>query len=289
MNATDGPNSVSDEFGWEDYEELVKDVVAALGASSGAVIECWGRNCFVEGPPGTRNQVDVLLSHSDGMHQYRTAVSCRWRSSKVDMAHVREWANIVQEARLSKGVIFSRTGFTSDAVRLAKSLNIGLVELRNPTEADWSDSITRVIGEVIIDGGLTTWDVRIRGTASKGTSGDGSSGDRLRMTLPLVFETPGQPARMLLQIAEEAHLADSSQVHYVEDFPDGTVARTPADPQHPLNGQAVASVSFKTRSNPPIRLQIDVNAEDSIRMIMRNLSENRDYRITTDGEIIETH
>jgi len=289
LNATDGPCSEADEFGWEDYEELVKDVVAALGASSGVEIECWGRNCFVEGPLGTRNQVDVLLSHSDGMHRYRTAVSCRWRSGKVDIAHVREWSQIVHEARLSKGVIFSRAGFTNDAVRLAQSLNIGLVELRNPTAEDWGDSITRVVGEVIIDGGLRTWDVHIRGAASKGRAGNDSSGDRLRMTLPLVFEAPGQPARMLIQIAEEAYLADPSQEHYVEDFPDGTVARTPADPQHPLDGQAVASVSFKTRSNPPMRLQIDVNAEDSIRMIMRNVSEDRHYKITADGEIIETH
>lgn len=160
--------------------------------------------------------------------------------------------------------------------------------MRDPTQEDWGDSITRVIGEVIIDGGLTTWDVHIRGASTKGRPGDDSSGDRLRMTLPLVFEAPGQPARTLMQIAEEAHRADPSQGHYVEDFPDGTVARTPADPQHLLDGRAVASVSFMTRSNPPTRLQIDVNSEGSIRMIMRNLSEDRHHRITADGEIIET-
>lgn len=47
-------------------------------------------------------------------------------------------------------------------------------------------------------------------------------------------------------------------------------------------------MSFMTRSNPPTRLQIDVNSEGSIRMIMRNLSEDRHHRITADGEIIET-
>lgn len=289
MTATDDPSSDCDEFGWEDYEGLVGEVVAALGAASGVEIECSGRSCFVEGPPGSRHQVDVLFSLTDGMHRYRTAVSCRWRSEKVDVAHVREWALIVQEARLSKGVIFSRSGFTGDAVQLAESVNVALVELRNPTDEDWGDSITRVRGEVIIDGGLSIWDVHIVGAGSKDSPDGRSSKDRLLMPDLLVFEMPGQSAMALTEVAEQAHLRNPTQEQHVEDFPDGTVMRTPSDPGHHLDGQAVARISFKARARPPRRLEIDVNAEERIWMIMRNLSESRDYTVTTDGEIIEAH
>ena len=70
--------SDSDDVRWQDYEELVKDIYLALGQTIGVTIECWGSSCRVEGPPGVSNQIDVLTSHSDGLHQYTTAISCKY-------------------------------------------------------------------------------------------------------------------------------------------------------------------------------------------------------------------
>ena len=87
----------------------------------------------MEGPPGSFHQVDVLTSHSDGLHQYRTAISCKKWNKKVGIPIVREFAQIVQDARLSKGVMVSKMGFTGPATTYAESKNIGLVELRETT------------------------------------------------------------------------------------------------------------------------------------------------------------
>ena len=103
--------SGTDDIRWQDYEELVKDIYQALGQANGVIIECWGSSCRVEGPPGVYHQIDVLTSHSDGLHQYRTAISCKHWNERVGIPVVREIAQIVDDARLSKGVIVSKMGF----------------------------------------------------------------------------------------------------------------------------------------------------------------------------------
>ena len=56
---------------------------------------------------------------------------------------VRNLAQIVQDAGLSKGVIVSKMGFTKQAKDYAKAKNIGLVELRKPLDRDWDGYIRR--------------------------------------------------------------------------------------------------------------------------------------------------
>ena len=129
---------------WQDYEELVKDIYQALGRANGVTIECWGSSCKVEGPPGVFHQIDVLTRHGDGLHQYRTAISCKNWKSKVGLSIVRDFAQIVQDARLSKGVIVSKMGFTGPAKTLAEAKNIGLVELRKPVDSDWDGYIREI-------------------------------------------------------------------------------------------------------------------------------------------------
>ena len=126
--------SDADDIRWQDYEELVKDIYQALGQASGVTVECWGSSCKVEGPPGVFRQIDVLTRHSDGLHQYRTAISCKYWNNKVGTPIVTEFAKIVQDAGLNKGVIVSKMGFTAPAKTYAESKKVELVELRKPVD-----------------------------------------------------------------------------------------------------------------------------------------------------------
>ena len=121
LNRSKKPTSDADDILWRDYEVLVKDIYQALGQARGVTIECWGSSCKVEGPPGTFHQIDVLTRHSDGLHQYRTAISCKNWNKKVGIPIVREFAQIVNDARLSKGIIVSKMGFTTPAKTYAES------------------------------------------------------------------------------------------------------------------------------------------------------------------------
>ena len=277
----------ADGLDWQGYEKLVRDILEALGQVAGVEVVCWGRTCVVEGPPGVSHQVDVLTRHSDGVNEYRTAVSCKWWNSRVGISHVRELASIVQEAALSKGVIVSKSGFTKGAKELAAARGIGLIELRKPTDEDWGDGITDVRVEVILDHGPAIFDVRFRRAEPIPESND-EAAERVPLPrLPTVSMSGGHD-KTLEELAEEARRDNPEQEHFELDFPQGTVLTTPEDPAHPVNGRGVRGVSFRLQALPPHRFEVSASAKDLIFMVMRDALTNRQHNITTDGEIIET-
>ena len=286
IELADRPVPDADGLDWQGYEKLVRDILEALGQAADVEIVCWGRSCVVEGPPGVSHQVDVLTSHSDGMNEYRTAVSCKWRNRKVGISHVRELASIVQEAALSKGVIVSKSGFTKGAKVLAAAKRIGLIELRKPTDEDWGDGITDVRGDVIIDYGTAIFDVHFRRAVPIPESSD-EAAERMPLPRLLTISIPGEGDKTLEELATEAHRQHPARERFELDFPHGTVLASPEDPAHPVNGRGVRGVSFRLQALPPQRFEVSVSAEDLIFMIMRDALTNRQHNITTDGEIIE--
>ena len=126
---------------WQSYEELVKDVYQELGKVNGVKIECWGRSCKVRGKSSVDNQIDVLTSHSDGVHEYKTAIECKYWNKKISIAHVRDISAKIADTKIVKGILVSKIGFTKGAMKLAKQNNISLVELREPRDSDWDGFI----------------------------------------------------------------------------------------------------------------------------------------------------
>ena len=229
----------------------------------------------------------MLTTHSDGVSEYRTVASCKWSDRKVGISHVRELAFIVQAAALSKGVIVSKSGFTKGAKELAAARGIGLIELRKPTDEDWGDGITDVGVDVIVDRGSALCDVCFRRAVPIPVS-NGEDAERVPLPRLLMVSMPDGDDKTLVELAEEAHRDNPSQEHFELDFPHGTVLTTPEEPAHPVNGRGVRGMSFRLQALPPHRFAVSARAEDLIFMIMRHALTNRQYNITTDGEIIET-
>ena len=90
----------------------------------------------MQGKSGVSHQIDVLASHSDGVHEYRTAIECKHWEKKVDKDPIAKLSAILDDTQIEKGVVVSKSGFTSDAKGFARSRNISLVELRSPLDAD---------------------------------------------------------------------------------------------------------------------------------------------------------
>ncbi|MBK1620328.1 hypothetical protein CKO42_18160 [Lamprobacter modestohalophilus] len=126
---------------WSSYEKTVAGIYKALGKESGVNIICSGRNCKVLGKSGVCHQVDVLTDHSVGVHVYKTAIECKFRERKRSKDDVTKLAEIIEDARIHKGVIVSKNGFTEDAIAFAQYKNIDLMELRAPTQKDWEGRI----------------------------------------------------------------------------------------------------------------------------------------------------
>ena len=283
-------SSDTDNVRWQDYEELVKDIYQVLGRANGVTIECWGSSCKVEGPPGIFHQIDVLTSHSDGLHQYRTAVSCKNWNSKVGLPIVRDFAQIVQDAKLSKGIIVSKMGFTSPARTLAEAKNIGLVELRKPVDSDWDGCIREIHVELILDQTQID-DVRFELISPRLGSGeeDLQGGP---VYWPLRFDqfsigVPGQKGETLLKLMTDEQCKNPNKEEYDLRFPEGSVVTIPQHPDHPAHGHSIARVSFKVKYNPPMTEKIVISADDRIYMIMESLFDGRRFTITKDGEIKE--
>ncbi len=284
MATPDGsPIPEPSDIPWQDYEELVKDIYQALGRASGVTIECWGSSCRVEGPPGVFHQIDVLTNHSDGLHQYRTAISCKNWNAKVGLPVVRDFAQVVQDARLNKGVIVSKMGFTSPAKSYAESKNIGLVELRKPVDREIHIALS-------IDQ-TQMYDVQFDLTAPKPGPGE----EVLQggpVYWPLTFNEiligiPGQEAETLQKLASEEQCKRPNEEEYDLRLPAGSVVTMPEHPGHPAHGYSIRGVSFKVWYNPPITEEIVIRADDHIYMIMESLFDGRRFTINKDGEIKE--
>ena len=279
-----------DDVRWQDYEELVKDIYQALGKANGVRIECWGSSCRVEGPPGVFHQIDVLTRHTDGLHLYRTAISCKNWNKKVGIPIVREFAQIIDDARLSKGVIVSKMGFTQPAMTYAESKNIGLVELRKPLDRDWDGYIREVHIALVMDQ-TEIYDVQFQLTAAKPGPGEevyGRGPVHWPLRLDQIFiGIPGQQAETFQKLADEAWSRDEDKKGYEIQFPVGSVLTVPDYPEYPAHGFQITGASFKVRFNPPLTEEIVVRADNHIYMIMESLFDGRRFTITKDGQIQE--
>jgi len=121
---------------WKTYESITKYIYETLGKNAGVTIKGYGNSCRVIGSSGVNHQIDVLTSHSDGIHTYDTAIECKHWKEKVNKDIVMKVFEIITDANIQKGVIVSKAGFTQDGIAFAKYRNIGLVELREMNDQD---------------------------------------------------------------------------------------------------------------------------------------------------------
>jgi len=130
---------------WNTYEEVTKNIYEVLGKKAGVTIVGWGNNFKVKGRSGVEHQIDVLTSHSDGIHSYFTDIECKYWDQKINKDTVMKVKSIVDDCLyFNKGVVVSKEGFTEDAIAYAKSVNVGLVILREPTKDDWEGRIKTI-------------------------------------------------------------------------------------------------------------------------------------------------
>lgn len=129
---------------WKTYEETVKNIYEVLGASKGVKIECYGNSCKCTDQSEVKHQIDVLTVHTDGLHNYKTSIECKYWNKKINKDIVMKALGIRQDCNLQKAIIVSKMGFTPDAIKFAKYYDIGLVELREPLKQDIENRITEV-------------------------------------------------------------------------------------------------------------------------------------------------
>jgi hypothetical protein len=132
--------SNANNLDWKTYESITKYIYETLGKQHGVTVKGYGSSCTVKGKSGASYQIDVLTSHSDGIHGYETAIECKYWKEKVNKDTVLKLAGTLEDADISKGVIVSKSSFTPDCIAVAKYHNIGLVQLRVAVDNDFADN-----------------------------------------------------------------------------------------------------------------------------------------------------
>jgi len=137
---------------WKTYESITKYIYETLGHQSGVTIKGYGSTCKVIGKSGLSHQIDVITSHTYGLHTYETAIECKYRKEKVNKDVVMKLVQILEDTGINKGIIVSKSGFTRDGIEFAKYKDIGLVQLREYGEKDMEDSSGKIdIGTIALN------------------------------------------------------------------------------------------------------------------------------------------
>ena len=283
-----GPASDATDMSWQDFEVLVKDIYEVLGRANGVEIECWGGTCWVQGESGVTHQIDVLTRHSDGLHEYRTAISCKCWNKKVGKSVLMEFAAILDDANLSKGIVVSNMGFTAPAQVYAQSSGIELVELRKPLDRDWDRYIREASFHIAR---VTTHveDIRFQLTVpASDPEAQSFRGGRVYGTFyphQCSITTPDQQSTTLLQLAEGELWKRPQGERCDIEFEEGSLVTMPDIPDHPVHGRSITGVSFSVRQVREDR-KVVVRPEDHVYMIMESIFDGRRFAITDAGEIV---
>ena len=265
---------------WRSYEQLTAAIYKALGRENGVVIECYGAQCKVIGKSGSQHQIDVLVKLSNGLQELRTAIECKYWNKKVAKPVIATLAAYIDDAGIEKGVVVSKLGFTEQAIQLAEQLNIGLVELREPMDADWDGWIK----EVHVELNISTPEIYDFEVLQESVP-HGEANSKTH-TFPAIFATvvePEQTERTLEEIIE-AELAkgvgDGEEVEVF--FSPNTVMRI-LDEERTAK---VEGVRFKVRYSD-YSTNFSVNADNHIYMIMKDLFGKREFTLDHEGNLTE--
>ena len=276
---------------WQDYEELVKDIYQELGKAIGVTIECWGRSCRVRGKSGEYHQIDVLTSHDDGIHTYRTAIECKHWNKRISKGLVLELAGKIDDANIEKGILVSKCGFTPSAVAIAKDKNIGLVHLRKSVPSDWDGCLKIVSGEIncIVDE-VYDYELVCRSAKVGGPHNSKAVMSEVSMNLTNGTELPVPDIADSIRKSSKSRDDDDERNgywwertpspiddprSYVVRFPEGTLL------SHAVMKQElhVKELRFKIKQTV-LTAEIHIDHQDLVAWIMRAIFENKAFSIS---------
>jgi hypothetical protein len=115
---------------WGGFEELI----AKLHETGTVKVE---RDVTLTGKSGATRQIDVLVTHTEGLYTHRILVECKYLTRNVERAHVDEMLKSMDELNASKGVIFTTKGYQSGAETQAKFDGVDIFVVREITDEEW--------------------------------------------------------------------------------------------------------------------------------------------------------
>lgn len=263
---------------YKEYEATTAALYQILGEGSGITIECFGAGCRVQGKSGSWYQIDVLTKQSNGLQTIRTAIECKYWKNRVTRNVVSNLVTLLEDTNIEKGVVVSKEGFTSGAIALAKQRNINLVEMREPNDADWEGRI-KTIHIMLSLHSPEFYDLELIQPPQQ-------TGERVQLTVSgqdLTIKEPGKEPRTLDQIVNNADRSATPPDQTIEVmFPTGTTMQVGGSDKHAM----IEAVRFKVRDHVHEQ-EFVIDGDQAIRLIVKEVFEEREFRIGHDGQVTE--
>ncbi len=116
---------------WKEFEKFVAELYKDDGD---VTVE---HNVTLKGKSGASRQIDVLITRKTKLHSYQTMVECKYWNKRVERSVVDIVYAGMDDLNISKGVIFTTTGYEAGAIEYAKSKNIDIFLVRDLTPEEW--------------------------------------------------------------------------------------------------------------------------------------------------------
>jgi len=263
---------------WKTYEEVTKNIYETLGKQTAVKIVGHGGAFKVKGKSGIEHQIDILTSHSDGIHEYLTDIECKYWNQKIDKETVMKVDSIVKDCNFNKGIIVSKLGFTPDTEKYAKFVNIGLVILREPIDEDWEGRTKTIVLEIQAHVPHVTRFENMVIEAYRNISGPVQT-DRYFYIL-----TDGKKRTIKDYLTD--FQAKLQRENIFEEITEEIRFEPPIFLQDTSGSNVAKVIGIKMSGKVDVTTTTTViDAEDTIWLMMKSIFEGKTYTISKDGEI----
>lgn len=136
-----------------EYEELAKTLAQRLANALGNQTEVCEHNIKLAGR-GTTNQIDVQwVGQIDG-RRHRILIECKRHRKPLAQNHVHAFRSVVDDIASdgipTTGIFMHPVGYQEGAKRLARTYDVVLMEVREPTDADLADRILQINFDIVV-------------------------------------------------------------------------------------------------------------------------------------------
>lgn len=259
---------------WKNYEQTTAKIYAELNNSDDIKIIGYGSDCKVLGKSDVKHQIDVLTEHELEGKRVKTAIECKYVSTKVSKDPVMKLAEIIEDADIEFGVIVSKNGFTDDAIKYALYKSISLIELRKPLDKDWAGKYRDMTSIVTLYSPFT-YDIEVEAESTK--SNNGSVFDSLLVCSEWsnsLYEVMNSKCRQVPWMDNELTEAKIEFYPYCDLVVLGEVF-----------AKNISSISFKIKKHLEFSTKQEYKGDDLVAWYMMKVFEKEEIHIHKGGAI----
>lgn len=134
-------NELADES--RAYELLTQAVYRAILSREGETIEV-KHNVDLPGRSGVKHQCDVYWKFRQAGVEHVVVVECKHYARPISLGNVRDFASVLDDLGVARGIMVTRSGFQSGAADFAEHRGISAKVLRPPQDSDWDGRVQKV-------------------------------------------------------------------------------------------------------------------------------------------------